>query len=153
MTTRQKTGPLVLVADDDEGDRMLLEEAFEEAHLDGRLAFVEDGKQLLDYLQRRSEYTEPDDSPRPALILLDLNMPVMDGREALDLIKGDDNLRSLPVVVLTTSSQEEDVRRIYDSGGNAFISKPNGFDELVEMLRALSRFWFDVARTPSGRDR
>ena len=114
----------ILYADDDEDDRMLVHDALREARLINDLRFVEDGEQLLDYLHHRGRYTDATAAPRPGLILLDLNMPRMDGREALAAIKSDPMLRRIPVVVLTTSKAEEDVLRTYDLGVNSFITKP-----------------------------
>lgn len=134
----------ILVADDDPDDRMLLREALDESHLANDLFFVEDGEQLMHYLRRQGEYADPKLSPRPGLILLDLNMPKKDGREALKEIKSDPDLRRIPVVALTTSQSEEDIYRSYDLGVSSFITKPVGFDALVEVTRALGRYWFEI---------
>ena len=139
---------LVLVADDDPEDRMLIEDAFEESRLANKLEFVEDGEDLLDYLNRRNGYSDPSVSPRPGLILLDLNMPRKDGREALKEIKSDPNLRQIPIVVMTTSKAEEDVLRTYDLGVNSFITKPVTFEGLVEVVRMLGRYWFQIVELP-----
>ena len=130
-----KNDIMILMADDDSDDRMMARDAFEENRLDNELRFVEDGEELMDYLFRRGKYTDPKDSPRPGLILLDLNMPRMDGREALKEIKSNPDLHSIPVVVLTTSSAEEDVVRSYDLGVNSFITKPVSFEGLVEVIK------------------
>ena len=139
---------LVLVADDDPEDRMLIEDAFEESRLANTLEFVEDGEELLDYLHRRNGYSDPSASPRPGLILLDLNMPRKDGREALKEIKSDPHLRQIPIVVMTTSKAEEDVMRTYDLGVNSFITKPVTFEGLVEVVRMLGRYWFQIVELP-----
>src|SRR5215211_1811341 len=115
---------VILLADDDEEDRMLAGDALEESRVVNDLRFVEDGEELLDYLYRRGRYSEPGAAPTPGLILLDLNMPKKDGREALREIKADADLRRIPVVVLTTSKAEEDIYRTYDLGANSFITKP-----------------------------
>ncbi len=141
----------ILLADDDADDRMMAEEALEESRLANDLRWVEDGEQLMDYLYRRGEYTDPAVSPRPGLILLDLNMPRKDGREALEEIKADANLRQIPVVVLTTSKAEEDIYRTYDLGVNSFITKPVVFESLVEVMKTLGRYWFEIVELPSGR--
>jgi CheY-like chemotaxis protein len=139
---------IILMADDDEDDRLLTKQAFDECRLINDLRFVLDGEELTDYLGRRGQYADPASSPRPQLILLDLNMPRKDGREALREIKADPALRRIPVVVLTTSKQEEDVIRSYDLGVNSFITKPVTFDGLVEVTRALDRYWFELVELP-----
>ena len=141
----------ILLADDDADDRMLAREALAESRLANDLRFVEDGEQLLDYLYRRGRFADPRTSPRPGLILLDLNMPRMDGREALRAIKGDPNLRSIPVVVLTTSKTEQDIYDSYDLGVNSFVTKPVTFDALVAVIKALGRYWFEIVELPSGQ--
>lgn len=138
----------ILYADDDEDDRLLVAEALAESRLRNELYCVEDGEQLLDYLRRRGRYSDPSTSPRPGLILLDLNMPRLDGREALAEIKRDSELRRIPIVVLTTSKAEEDVVRAYDLGVNSFITKPVTFGALVELIRVLGRYWFEIVELP-----
>ncbi len=139
---------LVLVADDDPEDRMLIEDAFEESRLANTLEFVEDGEDLLDYLYRRDGYSDPSASPRPGLILLDLHMPRKDGRGALKEIKEDPDLRKIPIVVMTTSKAEEDILRTYDLGVNSFITKPVTFEGLVDVVKMLGRYWFQVVELP-----
>ena len=142
----------ILMADDDPDDRELTEEALRTARLKNDIRFVVDGQDLLDYLRREGDYCGADaDAPRPGIILLDLNMPKKDGREALAEIKGDPDLRRIPVVVLTTSKTEEDVLRTYDLGVNSFITKPVSFQGLAEAMRVLSRYWFEIVRLPNGR--
>ena len=140
----------ILIADDDADDRMMASEALEESRLANDLRFVEDGEELLDYLYHRGRFAAAGESPRPGLILLDLNMPRMDGREALREIKGDPALRSIPVVVLTTSKAEEDIYRTYDLGVNSFITKPVQFEGLVEVMRALGKYWFEIVELPDA---
>ncbi len=147
-----KNDIMILMADDDSDDRMMARDAFEVNRLDNELRFVEDGEELMDYLFRRGKYTDPKDSPRPGLILLDLNMPRMDGREALKEIKSDPDFHSIPVVVLTTSSAEEDVVRSYDLGVNSFITKPVSFEGLVEVIKQTGYYWFQIVKLP-GQDR
>lgn len=137
----------ILVADDDADDRQMIQEALHENHLANDLKFVHDGEQLIDYLKQRGGYSA-DRHPRPGLILLDLNMPKMDGREALREIKSDPELREIPVVVLTTSKAEEDVCRTYRLGVNSFITKPVTFDSLVSITRELGRYWFEIVELP-----
>jgi CheY-like chemotaxis protein len=138
----------ILVADDDADDRLMIEDALRENRLSNDLRFVFDGEELMDYLKRRGKYEDPASSPRPGLILLDLNMPRKDGREALREIKEDPQLRSLPVLVLTTSKAEEDVYRTYNLGVNSFITKPVSFDALVAITRDLGRYWFEIVELP-----
>jgi CheY-like chemotaxis protein len=138
----------ILIADDDPEDRMLVEDAFIESRLANDLRFVEDGEQLMDYLCRRGRYTDPTNAPRPGVILLDLNMPRKDGREALREIKADPKLRQIPIVVLTTSRAEEDVFRSYDLGVNSFVTKPVTFAAMVELMRTLGKYWFEIVELP-----
>ncbi len=146
---RADTASLILLADDDEEDRELTREAMAEARLNNELRCVADGVELMDYLQRRGEYGEGGrDATRPGIILLDLNMPRMDGREALAAIKNDPALRHIPVVVLTTSKAEKDIVRTYELGVNSFITKPVTFDGLVEVVRGFSRYWFEIVELP-----
>lgn len=142
----------ILIADDDPDDRMLIEEAFEENRLGNELRFVEDGEDLLDYLNRRGKWADPESSPRPGLILLDLNMPRMDGREALKHIKADPSLAKIPVVVLTTSKQEEDILRTYGLGVNSFITKPVTFEGLLRVTQVLTSYWIEIVQLPTQFD-
>jgi CheY-like chemotaxis protein len=139
----------ILMADDDADDRLLTRDALVESRLGNDLRFVEDGQELMDYLKHQGRYAKQE-APRPGLILLDLNMPRKDGRQALQEIKADPDLRSIPVVVLTTSKAEEDVLRTYDLGANSFITKPVTFEGLVEIIRALGNYWFRVVQLPEG---
>jgi CheY-like chemotaxis protein len=137
----------ILIAEDDADDRLLAQEALQESHLINEVHFVQDGEELLDYLRRRGQYATQA-SPRPGVILLDLNMPRKDGREALTEIKNDANLRRIPIVVMTTSKAEEDIVRSYDLGVNSFIIKPVTFEGLVEVMRTLGRYWFEIVELP-----
>jgi CheY-like chemotaxis protein len=139
---------VILMADDDEDDRMLTAEALEESRLSNQIHFVENGEEAMDYLHRRGKYSDPMLSPRPGLILLDLNMPKKDGRETLREIKADPNLRRIPVVVLTTSKAECDVYRSYDLGANTYISKPVTFDSMVDVMKTLGKYWFTLVELP-----
>jgi two-component system, response regulator len=144
----------VLVAEDDPDDRLLLREAWQECRLPHALRFVSDGEELVDYLKRHGRFPDPGAAPRPDLILLDLNMPRMDGREALRAIKSDPALRAIPVIVLTTSEAEEDIVLIYDRGGSSFIVKPTAFDRLVDMVRTIDAYWLslvELAASETGR--
>lgn len=138
----------ILMADDDAGDRLLARDALEESRVANDLRFVEDGEELLAYLRREGRYADPASSPRPGLILLDLNMPRMDGREALTRIKADAALRGIPVVVMTTSDQASDVAECYDCGANSYITKPITFEGLVEVMRGLGRYWIEIVELP-----
>jgi CheY-like chemotaxis protein len=142
---------VVLMAEDDSDDRLLVKDAMAECHWEGDLHFVEDGVDLLDYLKHRGKFSQPLVAPRPGLILLDLNMPRKDGREALREIKDDADLRRIPVVVLTTSKADTDIGRVYDLGANSFISKPIQFDALVNVMRALGQYWFNTVELPATR--
>lgn len=144
----RRTTVTILMADDDEDDCMLAREALAESRLRNDLHFVQDGEELMDYLYRRGQYAQKSSSPRPALILLDLNMPKKDGREALREIKTDPNLRQIPVVVLTTSKSEEDIYRTYDLGANSFITKPVTFASLVEVMKTIEKYWFEIVELP-----
>ena len=138
----------LLLADDDPDDRLLARQALEKNRLANDLRCVEDGEELLDYLYRRGKFADPRQSPRPGLILLDLNMPRKDGREALREIKNDPRLRDIPIVVLTTSKAEEDVARTYNLGVNSYITKPVRFAALVEIMKALGKYWFEIVELP-----
>lgn len=138
----------ILMADDDPDDRMLAQDALEEARLANDLYFVHDGEELVDFLKRRGKYENPTDSPRPGLILLDLKMPKKDGFEALEEIKNDPELRKIPVVILTTSRADEDVVRGYDLGVSGYVTKPVTFDGLVEVMKALGEYWFQIVELP-----
>jgi len=144
---------IILMADDDPDDRLLLEDALEEVRLNNQFAFVEDGVELMDYLHRQGNYSHLENSPLPGLILLDLNMPKKDGRQALQEIKSDPKLRCIPIVILTTSKAEEDILRSYDLGANSFIVKPVTFDKLVEIVRQLTDYWFQIVRLPDNENR
>jgi CheY-like chemotaxis protein len=138
----------ILYADDDAEDRMLVKDAWAESRLANELHFVEDGEELMEYLRHTGKYAHLDRHSLPGMILLDLNMPRKDGREALQEIKADPRLRSIPVVILTTSKAEEDILRAYDLGVNSFILKPVTFESLVEITKALSKYWFEVVELP-----
>jgi CheY-like chemotaxis protein len=145
----KRTEPItILMAEDDPDDRFLAQEALEEARLANDLHFVKNGEELMDYLYHRGEYAEASISPMPGLILLDLNMPRKDGRQALQEIKADAALRRIPVVVLTTSKAEEDILRSYDMGASAYITKPVTFDSLVGVMRVLGEFWLEIVQLP-----
>jgi CheY-like chemotaxis protein len=135
----------IVMADDDEDDCLNMRDAFARNRVAVDLRVVKDGAELLDYLHQRGEHLE---APRPRLILLDLNMPRKNGRETLAEIKADPALRTIPVVVLTTSKSEEDVLRSYDLGANSYVSKPVTFDSLVRMIGELGNYWFHLVELP-----
>lgn len=139
----------LLMAEDDPDDRVMVEEAWQESLLSDDLHFVEDGEELMHYLKHQGKYAYGVDAPRPSLILMDLNMPKKDGREALKEIKSDPDLRHIPVVVLTTSRAEEDIVRSYEMGANSFITKPVTFDALVDVLKTLRKYWLEIVALPS----
>ena len=149
MTTNHNTQPIrILMAEDDADDRLLVKDAFLENHVANDLFFVKDGLELLEYLRKQGKYTDPALSPTPDLILLDLNMPHKDGREALTEIKADPNLRRIPVVILTTSKAEEDILRTYNLGVAGFITKPVTFTGLVEIIKGLTEYWVQIVKLP-----
>jgi CheY-like chemotaxis protein len=143
----------ILLADDDEEDRELARDALQDSRLANEMKFVHDGQDLMDYLRREGRWAGPSvDAPRPGIILLDLNMPKKDGREALAEIKADECLRQIPIVVLTTSKDEADVLSTYDLGVSSFITKPVTFAGLVEVMRTWTRYWFEIVELPAGAD-
>jgi CheY-like chemotaxis protein len=142
---------VILMAEDDADDRLLVQEALMETAWHGELRFVQNGEDLLDYLFRRGSYAQPAEAPRPGLILLDLNLPRKDGREALREIKADLTLRRIPVIILTTSKADTDIEGLYDLGANSFISKPAKFDSLVNVMKALRQYWFRTVELPATK--
>jgi two-component system response regulator len=138
----------ILMADDDEDDRQMTKEAFEASHLANQLKFVENGVELLDYLYHRNKFSDPASSPRPSIILLDLNMPKKDGREALAEIKKDPELRGIRVIILTTSKAEEDIYKTYNLGAASYITKPVTFEALVDVVQTLGKYWLEIVELP-----
>ena len=143
-----KRSIIILIADDDAEDRMLLKEAMEENRLKNTIQFVENGEELMDYLRNKGKYADKEKYSCPGLILLDLNMPKKDGREALKEIKEDAHLRLIPVVVLTTSKAEEDILNTYDLGVSSFNTKPVTFSSLVDTMKKLTEYWFEIVELP-----
>jgi CheY-like chemotaxis protein len=149
MRDRHKIPITIVICDDDGDDQLLTAQALKDAHISNELRFVDDGEELLDYLYQRGRFAgETGRAPRPGLILLDLNMPNMDGREALRRIKGDITLHDIPVVILTTSNLDADVIRSYQLGVNSFITKPVTFSGLVEAMNVLGRYWLEIVALP-----
>lgn len=150
MTTH-KDPITILMADDDDDDYVLTQKALKESKLLNTLIRVKDGEELMDFLLRRKEY-EGKSLPRPGVILLDLNMPRMDGREALKEIKAIPELSNIPVVVFTTSKAEEDIYRSYQLGSNSFITKPVTFENLITVMKALGTYWFEIVELPNSNE-
>lgn len=138
----------IIVADDDADDRLLIEDAFQESRLANPRVYVNDGEQLMTYLEVGC-HSASGKAP-PGLILLDLNMPRLDGRGVLARLKADPNLRRIPIVVLTTSKAEEDILRSYELGVNSFITKPVSFDDLLDIVRTLTHYWFEIVQLPNA---
>jgi two-component system response regulator len=147
--TEQGKPITVLMADDDADDRQMAKEAFDESRIANDLRFVTDGEELMDYLHQRGKYSDPATCPRPGLILLDLNMPKKDGREALREIKSDPGLRNIRVVILTTSKAEEDIYRTYDLTAASYITKPVTFAGLVDVIKTLGKYWLEIVELPA----
>jgi CheY-like chemotaxis protein len=138
----------ILMADDDEDDRRAVAKAWKASRAINPIEFVNNGEELMDYLHRRGEFSGAD-AGQPGLILLDLNMPKKDGREALREIKADPELRRIPVIILTTSKAEEDIYRTYDLGANSFITKPVTFTSLVELIHVIGKYWVEIVELPN----
>ncbi len=149
MKNKFKKSIEILIADDDAEDRMLIRDAFIESRVTNNLQFVEDGEQLMDYLYNSGSFSDKEKHPRPGFILLDLNMPRKDGCEALKIIKSDKHLRSIPIVVLTTSKAEKDIMKTYDLGVSSFITKPIRFEGLVEIMKTLNKYWLEIVELPN----
>jgi CheY-like chemotaxis protein len=147
--SQERKSPTLLIADDDEDDRQWMREALAESRWTGDLRFVADGEELMDYLYHRGRYKLPAATPHPLLILLDLNMPKQDGREALREIKSQPLLLHIPVVILTTSHAQEDIHRCYGLGANSFIIKPTTYAGLVRAMHALNEYWFSIVELPA----
>lgn len=140
---------IILMAEDDSDDRLLAQDALVESGLATDVHFVEDGVELMDYLNRKNKFSQMATAPRPGLIILDLNMPKKDGREALREIRANPDLRKIPVVVFTTSTADTDISRVYELGANSFISKPVAFNSLVDVMKAIGQYWFSVVVLPA----
>ncbi len=148
MNMKKNSVPILMV-DDDKDDRIITEKALRKNRVINPILFLADGEELMDYLNRRGRFSDPNTSPRPCFILLDLNMPKMDGREALKEIKTNPAFKSIPVVILSTSNAEEDILRSYDVGANSFITKPVSFDGLVVLMESLKSYWLEIVELPS----
>ncbi len=147
MSPKDSALPILMV-DDDKDDRLMAERALRKNRVLNPILFLEDGEELVNYLRRQGKYTDPKSSPTPCFILLDLNMPRMDGRRALEIIKADPQFKRIPVVVLTTSQAEEDIVRSYNTGANSFITKPVSFESLVGLMETLKNYWLEIVDLP-----
>ena len=146
---QKKINPIIILyADDDAEDRMLAKEAMEQSRIANEIFFVEDGEEIMEFLNNQGKYADMARYPVPGLILLDLNMPKKDGREVIKEIRANPKLRTIPVVILTTSEAEEDIISTYDLGVNSFITKPVTFDALVEIMKTLRKYWFEIVELP-----
>lgn len=143
---------VILLAEDDPGDQKLTRRALEDGRIDNDLYIVENGEEALDYLLRRGKYQDPATSPRPDLFLLDLNMPKVDGRQVLEEIEKNPACSNITTVVLTTSQQEEDIIRSYDLGIKSYITKPVEFDEFVDVVKTLGKYWFQIVVLPPSKE-
>lgn len=152
MNTEKSKAIVILIADDDEEDSMLACDALKESKLLNEVRCVMDGEELMEYLRCEGRYSPPIIAPRPGLILLDLNMPRKDGREALREIKADPELRQIPVVVMTTSKADQDIFQSYDSGASSFITKAVTFQGMVEVMKALGQYWFEISELPAKEE-
>ena len=150
MTDAGGRTAVILLVEDDPEDQKLTRRALRQSKLRNNLFVVDDGEQALDYLYQQGEFADSESAPRPDLILLDLNVPKLDGRAVLEKIKQDPNLRRIPVVILTTSSQEEDILRSYDLGVNSYITKPVRMDGFVKAIKELEHYWFNLVVLPNN---
>lgn len=144
----EQKGIVILMADDDDDDFLLTKKALKESKLLNQLIRVKDGEELIEYLRKEGKYENDDNCIRPGVILLDLNMPRKDGREALKEIKSDDRFSSIPIIVFTTSKAEEDIYKTYKLGVNSFITKPVTFENLTQVMRTLGAYWFEIVELP-----
>jgi CheY-like chemotaxis protein len=140
----------ILMAEDDPDDQLITRKALEENRVANPLVIVSNGEELLDYLHHRGKFAIPASSPKPCFILLDLNMPRMDGRETLKIIKQDPDFKKIPVVILTTSKAEEDILKSYNTGANSYITKPVTFEGLVNVIRSMKSYWLEIVDLPEG---
>jgi len=152
MAPKRRHPAVILLVEDNPADQELIRRAVEKVTIPGDLRIVEDGEEALAYLFRRGKYQDPAASPKPDLMLLDLNLPRIDGYQVLGEIRADSKLRPIPVVVLTTSRHEKDVIRSYELGCNSFIPKPQGLDQFTGLLQAIEEYWFKVAVLPPKRE-
>lgn len=150
IPTSQHLGPILIVEDDPE-DRMLAEDAINESQPTFPVRFLEDGEQLLAYLQHKGKYQEEDSNPPPGVIVMDLNMPRLDGREALAQIKAHPVFKSIPVIILTTSDNTQDIENCYSLGANSYITKPRNYRELVKIMEMIKNYWYNLNELPGKK--
>lgn len=139
---------VILVAEDDPDDKLMLTEAFSESNIINKLTFVENGEELLKYLYGAEQYQNRQEFPFPSIIILDLNMPKIDGREALKKIKSDKKLCTIPIIIFTTSDAERDINMAYENGVNCYITKPDSFSELKDIAKQLNHYWLEIVTIP-----
>lgn len=148
--SRYEIRKVILLADDDPDDWILVRNAMQETGIPMDLRMVVDGEELMEYLMHRGRYADQELAPEPNLILLDLNMPKKDGREALAEIKADQTLKRIPVVVFTTSREEQDILRCYELGASSYVTKPCSFGGMLEMAKTIGKYWLQIVELPSG---
>ncbi|CAK8723055.1 MAG: Response regulator receiver domain-containing protein [Candidatus Electronema aureum] len=153
MNTESEVGQRILLVEDSDVDYETVIRAFRKGNLSSQVFRCEDGDDALDYLHRRNRFAEPGAAPRPALVLLDLNLPGTDGREVLEEMKNDKNLKDIPVIVMTTSSDPRDVERCYKYGANSYVAKPVSFEGYIEAVRRLHSYWFETVMLPEPEHR
>ncbi len=149
MEQFEKRPAVILLVEDNPADQEITRRALEDAKVNNELHVVNDGVEAMEYLRREGKYSDSADSPRPDLLLLDINMPKMDGKQVLDRVKSDEKLRTIPVIMLTTSSHERDVIESYNLGVNAYIAKPVDIGQFINVLKSLEEFWFAMVVLPS----
>lgn len=150
MTERRTMQTIeILLVEDNPGDQRLTREALQENKINNNISIVEDGEAAIDFLNRKGEYAN---APRPDLIMLDLNLPKKNGREVLEIIKADKNLKRIPVVILTTSSADEDIAKAYDLNANCYITKPVDFEQFTNIIKKTEEFWFSIVKLPTEQN-
>ena len=152
MATSSGRGAVILLVDDDPGDQELTRREFQRSKIRNELRIVSDGEQAIDYLLRRGRYSAPGSAPRPDLVLLDLNLPRVDGREVLAVVRAQPELRSIPIVVMTVSTQEADIVRSYDLGAHAYVVKPVDLSQFARVIATLQEYWLEVVVVPPRHD-
>ena len=152
MPVSSQSPVLILIAEDDVGDQILIQEALQASRISKEIRIVGDGEELLEYLHHSGRYPSPGQAPRPDLILLDLNMPRLGGKEALARLKSHSGLKTIPVVAFTTSDRHEDVSDCYSAGVNSYVQKPTDFDQFQSTLHTLEHYWLEVSLLPPRRE-
>ena len=152
MSKNESNVVRMVIAEDDEDDRVLLQAALKESKFAHPVEFVENGEELLEYLRQQGRYTHLEGKPHPGLVLLDLNMPRKDGRETLREIRNDERLKHIPIVVLTTSQEDNDIIHSYGLGANSYITKPTSLEALIDIVNTLDLYWFHIVQLPNSDD-